>query len=1178
MREFLDAPLLGSAAFQEASKRIAAASGPVRISGSAESQKVHIMMKAGGERTRLIVTYDEQAALGIMEDARLFSAAVRYFPAKDLLFYQADARSNTLVRQRMQAIRALTEEENCTVVTTVQGLMNAMLPPEEFRSRILRLKEADVIEIGDLAKRLTELGYERTASVEEPGEFSIHGGIADVYDLTSENPVRIEFFDNEIDTIREFNPSSQLSVRRVKQTVIYPASELVLDEKTVRAGQAALQQDYEKNLEVCKKRETYEAGAALQNLYKELEDALRRMDLNGLPESFLPYFYARPAFLEAYLPDGAAVFLEEPLRMKEYAHLSETEFVESFKLRLEKGMTLPKAAGVMRSGNETFAALETGRTALFTALDSGIAFMKVRESFRIEGQQIVSYFGNVESLVEDLLRYERLKFSIVLLVQSRTRGKRISEELREHGVKAYYAEGREGTEAIPGQTLVTYGALRKGYVCPLQKFVIFTENDLYSLREKKKQKKKPVANGERLRTYQELSSGDYVVHENYGIGIYRGVVKMETNGVGRDYMQISYGNSGTLYVPVTNLDVVQKYASADSKPPKISRLDSPEWGHTKTRVRTAVKEVAEELVRLYYTRQHTTGFEYGPDTTWQREFEESFPYEETEDQLRAIDDVKRDMESTKIMDRLICGDVGFGKTEIALRAAFKAVQDGKQVAYLVPTTILAEQHYHTFSERMQNYPVTVAMLSRFTPEKKQKQIIADLKRGMVDVVIGTHKILSKGVEFKDLGLLIIDEEQRFGVAHKEKIKEMKTNVDVMTLTATPIPRTLHMSMIGVRDMSLLTEPPEERRAIQTYVMEYSEELVREAIERELARHGQVYYVYNRAMDIGEVAARLKTLVPDANVTYVHGKMNERELESRMVSFISGQTDVLVSTTIIETGLDIPNVNTIIVHDSERYGLAQLYQLRGRVGRSSRQAYAFIMYRKDRIPTEEAEKRIEAIRQFTELGSGIKIAMQDLEIRGAGTVLGNAQSGHMMLVGYELYCKLLSEAVSEAKGIADGTSDEEFDTVLDVQVDAYVSDDYIANEALKLEIYKRISAIRTEEDRAELRDELVDRYGELPKPLDNLMEVALLRSAAHQLYLSRIQGDTRELKFTFVPFARVKEENIPVLIEKMHGAMRVRTGETPVLIWRELNPENLKKTTVLPLLKSLLDTIKELIMP
>ncbi|MBR4768666.1 MAG: transcription-repair coupling factor, partial [Lachnospiraceae bacterium] len=525
------------------------------------------------------------------------------------------------------------------------------------------------------------------------------------------------------------------------------------------------------------------------------------------------------------------------------------------------------------------------------------------------------------------------------------------------------------------------------------------------------------------------SAGDYVVHENYGIGIYRGIVNLETDGVGRDYMQISYGTSGTLYIPVTNLNVVQKYASADAKPPKINRLDSPEWKRTRSRVRTAVEEIADNLVRLYSARQYSEGYEYGPDTVWQREFEEMFPFEETEDQLQAIRDVKQDMESNKIMDRLILGDVGFGKTEVAIRAAFKAVQEGKQVAFLVPTTILAEQHFSTIRERMHDYPVTVELLSRFRSEKEQNETIRNLKRGMTDIVIGTHKLLNEKVQFKDLGLLIIDEEQRFGVMHKERIKELKTNVDVLTLSATPIPRTLHMSMIGVRDMSLITEPPEDRRAIQTYVMEYSAELVREAIQREIARNGQVYYVYNRANDIADVAAGLEELLPEADITYIHGRMNERDIESRMLSFIEGRYDVLVSTTIIESGLDIPNVNTIIIHDAERYGLAQLYQLRGRVGRSSRQSYAFIMYRKNRVLSEVAEKRLTAIRQFTELGSGMKIALQDLEIRGAGTLLGNAQSGHMALVGYDLYCKMLSEAVREAKG--EKKRSDSFDTVLDI---------------------------------------------------------------------------------------------------------------------------------------------------
>ncbi|MBQ6036880.1 MAG: DEAD/DEAH box helicase, partial [Lachnospiraceae bacterium] len=565
---------------------------------------------------------------------------------------------------------------------------------------------------------------------------------------------------------------------------------------------------------------------------------------------------------------------------------------------------------------------------------------------------------------------------------------------------------------------------------------------------------------------------------------------------------------------------------------------------------------------------------YGPDTVWQKEFEEIFPFEETEDQLAAIEDTKRDMESGKIMDRLICGDVGFGKTEVAIRAAFKAVQEGKQVAYLVPTTILAQQHYNTFRERMQEYPVTVELMSRFRTEKELKETVKGLRSGMTDIVIGTHRILSKDVKFKDLGLLIIDEEQRFGVKHKEKIKQLKTNVDVLTLTATPIPRTLHMSMIGVRDMSVLSEPPQDRQAIQTYVMEYSEELVREAIHREIARGGQVYYVYNRVQDIDEVAAKVQDLCPEAVVSYAHGKMSEQSLENRMLDFINGEIDVLVSTTIIETGLDIPNVNTIIIHDAERYGLSQLYQLRGRVGRSNRQAYAFIMYRKNRILSEDSQKRLEAIRQFTELGSGMKIAMQDLEIRGAGSVLGNAQSGHMAQVGYDLYCKMLSLAVQRARNNEEDT--ESFETLLDIKVDAFIPPSYIDNEALKLETYKKISLLETEEDREALADELIDRYGDIPRQVENLMEVSLLRVRAKELYFSEIKGNTAELTFRFVPFAKIPNENVPKLIKEMNGAMHFIPSDPPGLGWHEMNVRNIGKTPILKLLKDLLEEIKRLL--
>ena len=632
------------------------------------------------------------------------------------------------------------------------------------------------------------------------------------------------------------------------------------------------------------------------------------------------------------------------------------------------------------------------------------------------------------------------------------------------------------------------------------KFMVISETDIFG-RKKRKKKRHKTYSGQKIQDFSELKVGDYVVHENHGLGIYEGIEKIQVDKVTKDYMKISYAGGGALYILATQLDLIQKYAGSDAKKPKLNKLGTSQWTKTKSQVKHAVKLVAKDLVELYAARQEADGYMYEPDTVWQKEFEEMFPFEETEDQLQAIEDTKRDMESHKIMDRLVCGDVGYGKTEIAIRAAFKAVQEGKQVVYLVPTTILAQQHYNTFVQRMKDFPVRVDLLCRFKTSAEQKKTVEDLKKGLVDVVIGTHRVLSKDVEYKDLGLLIIDEEQRFGVAHKEKIKKLKENVDVLTLTATPIPRTLHMSLIGIRDMSVLEEAPIDRMPIQTYVMEYNEEMVREAIERELSRDGQVYYVYNRVSDIADVAGRVQQLVPDAVVSYAHGQMNERQLENIMCDFINGDIDVLVSTTIIETGLDISNANTMIIHDADRMGLSQLYQLRGRVGRSNRMAYAFLLYRKDKLLKEVAEKRLAAIREFTDLGSGIKIAMRDLEIRGAGNLLGAEQHGHMEAVGYDLYCKMLGEAVRQEKGELD---EDIFTTTMDLNLDAYIPDSYIPNEYQKLDIYKRIAGIENEEEMDDMLEELIDRFGDIPRKVQQLLNIAGLKALAHSAYVTSVE--------------------------------------------------------------------------
>ena len=734
---------------------------------------------------------------------------------------------------------------------------------------------------------------------------------------------------------------------------------------------------------------------------------------------------------------------------------------------------------------------------------------------------------------------------MLVLSASATRAKRLATDFMDEGLVAFYSEDSDRI-LQSGEIMTYHGSVLKGFEYPLLKLVVISETDIFGKQQRKKKKK--AYEGQKIRDFSDLKVGDYVVHENHGLGIYKGIEKVEVDKVVKDYIKIAYRDGGNLYVLATGLDVIQKYASSDAaKKPKLNKLGTQEWVKTKSRVKTAVNEVAKDLVELYAVRQQKQGFIFSRDTVWQQEFEEMFPFEETGDQLLAIEATKSDMESSRIMDRLICGDVGYGKTEIAIRAAFKAVQDGKQVAYLVPTTILAQQHYNTFMQRMKDFPVRVEMMSRFRTAGEMKKTIEGLKKGLVDIVIGTHRLLSEDVVYKDLGLLVIDEEQRFGVRHKEKMKQLKDDVDVLTLTATPIPRTLHMSLVGIRDMSVLEEAPGERQPIQTYVMEYNEEMVREAIVRELSRGGQVYYVYNRVNNIDDITNQVARLVPEANVAYAHGQMKEHELEKIMFDFINRDIDVLVATTIIETGLDISNVNTMIIHDSDAMGLSQLYQLRGRVGRSNRTSYAFLMYKKDKMLKEVAEKRLQAIREFTDLGSGFKIAMRDLEIRGAGNLLGERQHGHMDAVGYDLYCKMLNEAVKTLKGTK--KVDEDFGTYVDMDVDAFIPPEYIVNEVQKLDIYKRIASLENEAECDDMRKELKDRFGTVPKSVENLILISLIRVTAHRRYVTEIKGKVGQITFLMEPYAPVHVERLPELMDKYKGVLEFSAKGTPNFVLR-----------------------------
>ena len=878
----------------------------------------------------------------------------------------------------------------------------------------------------------------------------------------------------------------------------------------------------------------------------------------------------RVSFLQYFDPKDTLLYLDEPVRILEKGEGVEKEFIEAGKRRVEAGYEVSNEEMKLYGVSEVVKEMNRYCGVGFFTLPMKAKGFEVRGSYDLQTKSVNPYNRSFELLTQDLKRLKRNGYRVVLLSGSRTRARRLAEDLRDYNLSSYYSDDME-REVQPGEIMTAYGHITEGYEYPLLKFTVIAESDIFG--NVKKKKKRKIYEGRKIQSFSELKPGDYVVHENHGLGIYQGIEKIEVDRVAKDYMKIAYDKGGNLYIPATQLDLIQKYASADAKKPKLNRLGSQDWVKTKTRVRGAVKEIAKDLVELYAARQNQEGFVYGKDTVWQKEFEEMFPFEETEDQLLAIEAVKRDMESSKIMDRLICGDVGYGKTEIAIRAAFKAVQESKQVVYLVPTTILAQQHYHTFQQRMRDFPVRVDLMCRFRTSAQQKKTIEDTKKGLVDIVIGTHRVLSDDLKFKDLGLLIIDEEQRFGVQHKEKIKKLKENVDVLTLTATPIPRTLHMSLIGIRDMSVLEEAPQDRMPIQTYVMEYNDEMVREAIERECARSGQVYYVYNRVEDIAEIAAHIQKLVPDVNVAFAHGQMREQELERIMCDFIDGEIDVLVSTTIIETGLDISNVNTMIIHDADRLGLSQLYQLRGRVGRSNRMAYAFLLYRRDKMLKEIAEKRLAAIREFTDLGSGFKIAMRDLEIRGAGNLLGAQQHGHMEAVGYDLYCKMLNEAVKHLKGEME---EEDYTTTIDLNIDAYIPDTYISNEYQKLDIYKRIAAIESEEEMEDMVEELIDRFGDIPKKVEMLLTVAQLKALAHKVYVTAVEqkGDT----YTFAMYERAKvcPEKIPALLKEFRDDLAFK-AEPPTFIYRKKRINKRDKTeSALKVVKNVLIGIKGLL--
>ncbi len=1085
----------------------------ISYTGISESRVAPIAARIAEEylQTLIIVSTDARAKR-LAGDLSFFSdKKIITLYDEDNLFFRYEARNHDVLIRRLSALKALTEGEAVVIIAPVSAAIRHLPPKNAAVSRELRLGVGDEINLSELSERLSSLGYERYGIVEGRGQFSIRGGIVDVYTPDSENPYRIEFFGDEVDSIREFEPLSQRSIENVKNISIFPVHEIVGSADFYEKGVRNIKNEYSKHAAALKKRAEKISGAgggdedgsaelleiAAENVLRtrdELAERVLNLGNMAIKDGYLGYFYDSTEYLWDYIKDGTIV-IDDPDRIYELLETRDREANADFEVMLSRGQVIPKDVEMLSGTNDfikVFSASGNIREkAVFTPLPKKIKGVESLDKvFNISSRQPLSFNGKMNVLESELKTYLKKGYEINLLLGSYDK----LDNMRD------FVERSEELALHAGRINFLIGNLTQGIDYPDEKKVWISENDIFD-RKKAQRKRKPRDKGKSIAAFSDLHEGDYVVHEYHGIGRFGGIRQLTIDGEIRDYIKIKYAGNDMLYVPVEQMDIVRKYIGSDDSAPKINKLSGGEWKLTKAKAKAAIAEMANDLIELYAKRASTSGYAFGADTVWQKEFEDSFPFTETDDQLRAVEEIKADMEKPLPMDRLLLGDVGFGKTEVAARAIFKCLTEGKQAALLVPTTILANQHYYTLRERFESFPVKVDVLSRFKTKKQQEKIIENLASGKVDFVVGTHRLLSKDIRFKDLGLLVVDEEQRFGVDDKETIKKYKADVDVLTLSATPIPRTLNMSLTGIKDMSLIEEPPEERYPVQTYVLEQDDELIRDVIERETGRGGQVFVVYNRVAGISQIAAKLEAMMPELRFGVGHGQMSERQLERVMLDFINGETDVLIATTIVESGLDIPNANTMIILDSDRYGLSQLYQLRGRVGRSNRLSYCYLMYKKDKALTEAAEKRLKAIREFTEFGAGFKVAMKDLEIRGAGNMLGTAQSGHMMNIGYDLYCKMVDNAVRSLKG--EIVNEDKQEAKLEIAVSAYISDRYIGDEAQKLDMYRRISEVRSRRDEDNIIDELLDRYGDVPKETLNLIKVAYIRFLAEELGVSRI---------------------------------------------------------------------------
>lgn len=1080
---------------------------PLSVTGLTEQAKAHVTahLCAQKQTGAMVVCDSDYSARRFCEALRFFTEAESiYYPSKEIEYYKVDAKSNELEAQRLAALGRLAEKgEQTVLVLGVDALLQFAADFAAFRQSIITLEDGGSYHVETLLEQLTNLGYVHEDMVEARGQYSVRGGIVDVYPPAAENPYRIEFFGEDIDSIREFDPIMQTSVQRLDAIKIEAAREQTAGTK------------------------------------------------------------GHPCVAD-YIADEAIVFFDEPERIRERAEGYLWDINETVAALLEKGVIEEAKPSYIHDYQKVLEKLlQHSFVGLFT-LPQSTQDYRPKMIVNITGHDINTYSGHRDMLYVDVEDWLKQGFAVCIAASSALQAEALFREFSELDFPAFLSKNPD--EAVAGRVLITEKALKRGILYPESGLVLLSDSEIFG-RETRKARRKKAPKGNKLKSFDDLDIGDYVVHSTHGIGQYVGLDTLTVEGHLKDYLKIKYAGDDFLYVPCDQLELLQKYIGKEARV-RLSKMGGADFGRQKARVKKSTMELAQGLIQLYAARQASKGYAYTPDTTWQKEFEDRFPYEETDDQLTAIREVKEDMESARPMDRLLCGDVGYGKTEVALRAAFKAVQDSKQVAYLAPTTVLALQHYNTFVSRMKDFPVRVELLSRLISQKEQSAILKRLKNGETDIVIGTHRLLGKDIEFHDLGLLVIDEEQRFGVKHKERIKEMKHNVDVLTLSATPIPRTLHMSMINIKDMSVLSEPPQDRYPVSTYVVEYNPVIIENAIKKELSRGGQVYYLHNRTQSISACARRLAESIPGARVRFAHGQMDPETLEDVMLQMQAGEIDILVCTTIIETGLDIQNVNTMIVEDADRLGLAQLYQLRGRVGRSNRRAFCYLTYRRDKSLREEAVKRLSAIREFTEFGSGFKIAMRDLEIRGAGNLLGAEQHGHMETVGYDMYCRLLEECVNELQGRP--ATEEDWEPQLDFEADAYIPATYIRNHRHRLEFYKKIAAVANEEDSRDTADELIDRFGEYPACVGNLLLAAECKALAKQTGIAQITMRDNNILFYF------KNSFDPALIAQLIGAYKgkilLSAGQKPYFSYRLTDAE---KKTLLASIKSLLQTYKDL---